>query len=162
MKIIQEIERNGGDEVVVRTDLPQGFTAEELGNQFKQELNELVRREKLQGKVVKFNGRMLLAMGFTAGFVLRNAKAVDVDIWLEPSKAYYRVAGVHDESSPVAFPWDCGMVVEATLFGHRVEVQIVSVSLGGRVQVESRRQRAWIEESDIVRFVRYARTGERI
>jgi hypothetical protein len=160
-KIIQRVERDG-DTVTFYTDLPQGKQAEEIASVFKAELDAALKRTSVQGKTVRFNGRALLAMGYTAGFALRNAKAVDVDLWLEPSKAYYRVAGVHDEDSPIKFPWDCGMIVMAKLFGHEAEVQIVSVSLGSRVQVESKRQRAWIEEGDIIEFVRYARPGERI
>lgn len=160
-KIIHKIERNGS-EMTLYTELPLGKTAEEITNQFKNELHDFLKYNSVQGKVVRFNGRMTLAMGFAAGFALRNARAVDVDVWVEPTKTYYRVAGVHDPSSPVKFPWDVDMIVKAEVFGHEAMVKIVSVSSGDRLQVERGRQRAWIDSRDVIEFVRYANPNERI
>ena len=161
MKIIQEVTESGGV-LTIKTDLPQGSTMTELADCFKAELADVARRYRVRGQNVRFTGRLGLVMGFAAGFVLRNAKALNVDVELPQEKKDYRCSGMDDPTSPVAFPWDIGMVVKARLFGNSVEVAIISVSVGDRVQVERRGQRAWIATNDIESFIRYAAANERV
>ncbi|MHA2642864.1 MAG: hypothetical protein V2G41_09475 [bacterium JZ-2024 1] len=155
MDIIKRITRDDVDLVTIHTELPVGMLSDQVADMFKRDLAQ-IEPGLLRGRVVRLSGRMLLAMGVTAGFFLRNAKAIDIDLWLEPQGKWYRAAGVHD-SSPIRFPLDVGMIVRATVFGHETEVEIVSVSAGGRVQVQKDGQRAWIAESDVISFIGYSR-----
>lgn len=162
IKIIQTVESDGNGGLTVRTDLPQGHTMTELADAFKAELTGMVRSHRVRGRNVRFTGRLGLVMGFAAGFVLRNAKALNVDVELPQEQRDYRCSGMNDPTSPVEFPWDIGMVVRASLFGHSSEVAIISVSVGDRIQVERRGQRAWIATREIEEFIRYAAPNERV
>lgn len=160
--IIQSVEVR--DSVfIIRTDLPQGHLMSELTDQFKQELADLIQRDRrMVGKTVLFSGRMGLAMGFTAGFLLRNARVVNLDVELPQEQQTYRSAGVDDPRSPMRLEYQPGMIVKAVVFGNLVECQIVSVGLGDRLQVELGRDRAWIDGRAVARFVRYAAQGEKV
>lgn len=163
-KIIQEVIW-GEKQITIKTDLPPaGYTMVQLASFFKQELADLLRkhRDRFRGKVVYFSGRMGLAMGITAGFMLKTSGATDIDIEVPQDRAVFRCAGHNDPDAPVPLVYEVGMVVVARIYGHEVEVAIISASVGGRFQVERDRQRTWVGAKDIVRFVRYLHPGERL
>lgn len=161
IKIIQEVTVEDG-RLVIKTDLPQaGHTMSELADAFKVELAGALAAWGARGRTVGFDGRLGVPMALAAGFICKNAGAMNVDVMVPAEARFYRVAGHDDPTAPAPLRYEPGMVVKARLFGHEVEVLVISVSLGNRLQVEKNKQRAWIDEGDVIKFVRYARQGER-
>jgi hypothetical protein len=160
MKIIQDTLLEEG-RLVIKTDLPQaGHTMSELTDKFKSELAETLAAWGAQGRTVGFDGRLGVPMALAAGFLCKNAGAMNVDVMVPAEARFYRVAGHDDPTAPAPLRYEPGMVVKALMFGYEVEVLVISVSLGRRLQVEKGKQRAWIDEDDVIGFVRYARPGE--
>lgn len=152
-----------GDVLTISTDLPErgaGVSTEEIARVFKSEVMDLIARyrDRLRGASVRLSGRNILANGAFAGFAFAKAGAHRIEQEQQGGE-WVTVAAHDDPDAPIPITWEPGMVVRARLFGHEAEVVIIGVGTGyrgsRRVQVKAGRQSAWMDEDDVLEFIRY-------
>jgi len=162
LKIIQSTNFHDNTLTIV-TALPErglGIPTPEIVRVFKAEVMELITRyrDRLRGATVRLSGPNVVANAVFAGFAFAKAGAHRIE-QEQQGGVWVTVAAHDDPDAPVPITWEPGMVVRARLFGHEAKVRIIGVGTGyrgrRRVQVKSGRQSAWIDEDDVLEFVRY-------
>jgi|GEM_PF-6329352 len=165
IKIIQEWEWEAWNStLIIKTDLPErglGIPAETIARTFKREVLEIIKElgPQLRGATVRLCGPNILANAVFAGFAFGKAGAHRIE-QEQQGGIFVTIAAHDDPEAPVPIIYEPGMIVEARLFGHEAEVEIISVGLGRdgrsrRLQVKGGHQTAWIDEADVIKFVRW-------